>query len=269
MNLKLLLNKYFFILCLGLFFIGLNICFADDNAPEDTSRDQTITTTPSPTPSAVHDESDPNGLDFADDKIQNHHKALETMMGELTKGEIPKPKKKEASDTIFDQEDAIKDMAMKINSNISPEKMKKMKIHQAIELALAPMQKLSEKQIVLQLNENVAGTHAQKIFEAIPKLTLFCVRLIKDPKAISDASRILENRDKLIKFTAVMILTIIVGFVLKRFFENKDRPFHMDIVYFFIRLLLMMGLRLFIIYLFFANELDRSFTIFFNTFFSL
>lgn len=266
MNQKLLRKSLIITLLLGLFYIGLSTTYAQDDNAEISSNHQAVT--PTPTPSAVPDELDPNGLDRASDDIKDHHKALETMMGELTKGEVPRAKSKDAEKTILDQEDAIKELAMKINTNISPEKMKKMKIHQALEVALAPMQKLSEQQLMIQLKENVAGTHAQKIFEAVPKLTLLCVRLIKDPKAIPDMSRILENRDRLIKFSAVMITSIIVGFILKSMLSKKDRPFHVDLFYFFIRVLLMLGLRLFIVYFFFADELDRSFTIFFNTFFS-
>jgi L-rhamnose mutarotase len=172
---------------------------------------------------------------------------------------------KEASK--FDPEKVIKDFAIVLNNELSPEQVRKMKMHEAVAYALKPIQRQSEQEIMTALLNNSKGTKNYEIFIHYPKITLFAVRLIKDPKALPDVTRIIENPKKMKNFAAVILCTILLGFVVARVFSSKDKGFVKALSLLVFRVVLMTSIRFFCIYYFFSEELGAAFNVLLKTFF--
>lgn len=150
---------------------------------------------------------------------------------------------------------------------IDPKDLKKIKYSEAIKIALAPLQKMSEAELVNLLRENTKGSNSEAYIERFPKLALFTVRLIKDPVALSELARILEDQEKLIRFGAIMITTILVAILLKRFMRRSGRSILEALGFWLIRFLLMSSLRIGIITYFYASELAPTLSLAYKTFF--
>jgi hypothetical protein len=240
------------------------IAFSDEltnssKVNEPTPSEATPTVRDLPKPKIVTPE---NVIEKTQEEIELEEKQkringlIEDISGPSNSNGKKSGKKLETSDqTIFDQEESIKKMAQSLNKDIDPKTLKKMKIHEVVESTLKPLQILSEKELMNQLLDNTKGTEAYQYFVKFPKLTLLAVKLIKDPKAIPEASKILENRDKLVKFSAVMIFSLLIGIFVKKILSKKDAKILEALQYFFIRTLVMLFIRIAIVYLFFGKEL--------------
>jgi hypothetical protein len=168
---------------------------------------------------------------------------------------------------IFENADAIKQIAGQMNNNLKPDEIKKMKIHQAVEMILKPMQELTEQQLIGQLLENSRDSKLHDIFVDFPMITKFVVKLMRDKKAIPQASIILEDQKKLIKFSAIMICTIIFGFFLAKVLVTSTTILTRIFFFFILRTMIMFSIRIGLIVMFFGDELTPFFNLFMVHFF--
>jgi hypothetical protein len=102
--------------------------------------------------------------------------------------------------------------------------------------------------------------------DQFPKINIFAVRLIKDEESIPAMVKIVENRERLIHFTGVMLSTLILGFVLKKVIHREGRSFIRSAIYFIFRMCFMFAVRIYIVYFFFSAELAPAAKIFKKTF---
>lgn len=131
----------------------------------------------------------------------------------------------------------------------------KTKYSDAVRITLGPLQKLSESELVAMLKENTRESKMAPYLEKFPNLMLFAVRMIKDPEAIPALVRTTEDQDKLIHFGGLMLSTILIGFLLKYFFHREGRSIPQALLFWFLRFLVLTGLRLGLIFYFFASEI--------------
>jgi hypothetical protein len=152
-----------------------------------------------------------------------------------------------------------------------PEKRKEAipsNLSSSVRLALEPMQKLSEKDLLKRLDESTKSSAVRPYMDKFPNVPIFAVRLIKDKESIPSMVKILENRERLIEFAGIMIGTIIFGFILKRVMHREGRSFIKSAFYFILRMYIIFAIRVFIVYYFFSTELTPAAKIFKQTFMS-
>jgi len=145
--------------------------------------------------------------------------------------------------------------------------LKKIKYSEAIRTVLKPLQQLSEAELMATLKENTKDTQAGEFVERFPKIMVFAVKLIKDPEAIPSMARAVDDQDKLIRFGGVMIATILFGFFLRRLMAREGRSILKSLAFWFLRFLIMSGLRIGIILFFFGNEITPMLRVAERTFF--
>lgn len=180
----------------------------------------------------------------------------ESEINEMPRSEVAAtPKSKDAVTEVFET-----GMKSRHKGPISNE------LSNSVRLALEPLQKLSEKELLKRLDESTKESPVRPYMDQFPNITIFAVRLIKDKESIPSMVKILEDKDRLIWFAGVMISTIIFGFVLKRFMHREGRSFPKAVLYFFIRLYIMFGLRVAIVYYFYSTELTPAAKVFKTTF---
>lgn len=219
-----------------------------------------------PTPTPTNENSNLSTEQKELEKLNNTHNDLAQ---KLIKSNNPiMDTSKIQNDNIFDQEKNIKEMALKLNPKSNPNELHKMKIHEAVKSALEPVQLLSEEELLRQLLENTKGSKTYDLLKSYPQLTLFSVKLIKHKTAIVDASKILENREKIVKFISVMLLSILFGLFLKKIVSTSTELFTRIIFFFFLRVLIMFVIRVAIVAYFFGNELSGVYQVFLQTFFN-
>lgn len=151
---------------------------------------------------------------------------------------------------------------------VAPGNSNKIKYSEAMKVALEPLQSMSERELIKLLLENTKGSGAQDYIDRFPKLAVFSVRLIKDKNALPSFVKIADDQDKLIRFTGIMIATILVSFFLKRIMKRQGRPVWKAISLWFLRLMIMTSLRFAIILFFFSEEITPIFNIATKTFFN-
>jgi hypothetical protein len=145
--------------------------------------------------------------------------------------------------------------------------LKKISYFNALKSTLEPLQKMREEELNKLLLENTKGTNAGKYIMYFPKISLFAVRLIKDPKALPYLGKIVDDQDKLIRFLGIMISTLLFGIVLKRMLKREGRSILMAVTFWFVRLLILACLRLGIIYYFYSSEISPTLSIAAKTFY--
>lgn len=150
---------------------------------------------------------------------------------------------------------------------IDPKDLKKVKYSEAMRVALEPLQKMHENQLVTILRSNTEGSSMAPYIERYPKLTLFAVRLIKEPEALPSLAKIVDDQDKLIRFGGIMLLTILVGFLLKRLMKKEGRSVLEALGFWFFRFLIMTSLRFGILIYFYGKEIEPTFSVAAKTFF--
>lgn len=176
---------------------------------------------------------------------------------ELGKGKMIDPDNEKA----LEQAHEMLGSSLGMMKNEKKKDLKKIKYSEAIRTTLAPLQKLSEKELSDMLKENTKGTAAGTYVERFPKMMTIAVRLIKDPEAIPGVVRTVDDQDKLIRFAGLMIATILVGFFLKRLMAKEGRGVLASLGYWFLRSLIMFGLRVGIIVFFYSEELTPAFKV--------
>lgn len=141
------------------------------------------------------------------------------------------------------------------------------KLSDSVRLALGPIQKLSEAELLKRLEENAADSPLAPYMLEFPTVVLFAVRIIKDTESIPSLVKIFENKKRLIEFASIMLCTIIFAYVLKRYTHKEGRAFKWAAFSFFARFFFMMALRLSIIYYYFSAEFAPAIKVFKKTFF--
>ena len=136
----------------------------------------------------------------------------------------------------------------------------------AVRLALTPLQKLSEKDLLKQMDENTKNSPMRPYIDQFPNIIVFAVKLIKDKESLPSIAKIAEDRDRLIRFSGFMLATFILGFFLKKLMHREGRSFIKAVFYFFLRLYIMLAVRIYIIYYFFSAELTPAAKVFKQTF---
>lgn len=131
---------------------------------------------------------------------------------------------------------------------------------------LEPMQKLSEKDLLKLLDDNSKNSKLRPYMDQFPNINIFAVRLIKDEESIPSLVKIIENRERLIRFAGVMLSTLILGFLLKKVMHREGRSFIRSAIYFLFRMYFMFAVRIYIVYFFFSAELAPAAKIFKKTF---
>lgn len=139
-------------------------------------------------------------------------------------------------------------------------------LSKSVRLALGPLQKLSEKDLLQRLDESTRESSLRPYMDKFPNVTIFAVRLIKDEESIPSMVKILEDRDRLIHFAGIMLGTIIFGFLLKRLMHREKRSFLRAALYFFARIYIMFVIRVAVVYYFYSAELTPAARIFKITF---
>lgn len=182
---------------------------------------------------------------------------------ELDKGQLADP---ELEKSYKQAQNILGDAMGKVHKG-KKQDLKGIKYSEAIKTTLKPLQKLSEDELLTMLKENTKGTAAGEYVERFPQLMVFTVRLIKDREAIPSFVSVMDDQDRLIRFSGLMIATILVGFFLKRFMKREGRSVAAALGVWFLRSLIMFSLRLGIIIFFFGEELTPAFNVALRTFF--
>lgn len=136
-----------------------------------------------------------------------------------------------------------------------------------IEKAIAPLQKISEKELINQLNDNSKNSYLGPVLQKFPILAVFMVRMIRDQQALPNLAKILENRDRLIHFAYWMLGSFVLGVIITFLFKRSGSGIIESMLNYILRFALMFSIRIFIIYYFFAAELAPSVKVFTKTFF--
>lgn len=136
----------------------------------------------------------------------------------------------------------------------------------SVRLALSEVQKLSEAELLKRFDEATKTSPMRSYMDEFPNITIFAVRLIKDKESIPSIVKILEDKDKLIWFSGIMIFTIVIGFLLKRFTHREGRSFLRAFFYFVLRMYFMLALRIGIIYYYYHVEFTPAARVFKSTF---
>ena len=149
----------------------------------------------------------------------------------------------------------------KINADPKNTNLKNIKYSEAIKVALAPLQKMSESELSKLLRDNTAGSSSGKLISRYPNVILFSVRLIKDKLAIANLAKIIDDQKKLINFSGIMLSTFLISFFLKYFLKKSGRSILKAISIWFLRFMIMISIRLGVIIYFFGEELAPTFKI--------
>lgn len=190
--------------------------------------------------------------------------------GELSEEELDKGKLGDADyDKAREQAQNVLGDAFAKARGAKKQDLGKIKYSEAIRVTLAPLQKLSESELLAMLKENTKGSSAAVYVEQFPHLMVFAVKLIKDTDAIPSMVKIVDDQDKLIRFGGLMIATILFGFFLKRLTAKEGRDVIPALGIWFMRFLIMLSLRIGLIILFYGNELTPAFNVAKSTLFSL
>lgn len=265
--LKALLNLRILIF-LGLLFIGPSIFAQTDTSISATSDDATQNK------NQIEEEHDTKNLDkllidYNKDQDQVLKDAAKIIQkddnGELTNKELGVEQNNDS-----DERPALKkaDLSMfDLKKRVDPNSLKKMQYADALRVALEPLQKMGEVELIKLLKENSKGSTAEVYIDRYPKLAVFTVRLIKSKEALPGLAQIIDDQDRLIHFAGIMITTILIAFFLKRLMKREGRSVGKALGLWFLRFLIISFLRLGIILYFFSTELAPTFNIATKTFF--
>ena len=120
---------------------------------------------------------------------------------------------------------------------------------------LAPGSPSAEEDMIEQMKDATRGTLMGKIFEKYPKILIFYVRVMQDQKAMNGLFKLIDNRKKLTTYAVVMLVTLLMGIILKIKANRHEDTAFKQIKGFFKRFILMNLLRLAITVFFFKEEL--------------
>lgn len=253
-------------------------CFAQgpdqDRGSENPTTNPTIINAEKPTeaPEEEHDTQDLEKLlkryNTDSEKILKDADKLhnDTNTNEVKESEIESMPRSEVVTETQVSRDAFEEV---IDTGLKSRKKPKVissDFSNSVRLALEPLQKLSEKDLLKRLDESTKDSAARPYMDQFPNITIFAVRLIKDKESIPSMAKIVEDRDRLIWFAGAMLSTILFGFILKRIMHREGRSFLKAVLYFFIRMYVVFAVRVAIVYYFFSVELTPAAKVFKATF---
>jgi len=96
---------------------------------------------------------------------------------------------------------------------------------------------------------------------------MFRARLLRDKKALPELAKILDDGSKLTKYSLVMLVTILIGILLRRLIKIDDPFILLALLLWLVRLCVMTILRLGITIAFFGSNLKPIYEIAMRTFF--
>lgn len=261
----------------GLFLIGLFFCsqFVYSQDPQTINNSDafapskaTVTTpeiTPSPEPtngmleSEIHDE-----MDNSAEEIMKQQAKLKAQMDKMQNPEAGLVKQTEKLDT----EKMLKNLIQASNPEISKDQLEKMKLSEAIRLAMGPLKKLSSNEMKSMILDQARGSKHYNLLIDFPKILDFFVGIIKDENAVPQMVKVIEDKEKLKKFAAVMLCSIVFGFIIARIISTKEKNIYKIVGLFFFRVLIMFSIRISIICYFYSEELSPAFNVFTRVLFS-
>lgn len=136
----------------------------------------------------------------------------------------------------------------------------------SVRMALEPLQKLSEADLLKRLDDGTKGSAMRPYFQQFPSISLLSVRLIKDKESLPSLVKIVENKDRLIYFVGALLCTVIFGFWLKGTMHKEGRPFLLSAALFLVRLSILLCVRITLINYFFGQEIAPALKVFNQTF---
>lgn len=269
MNKKLLPRKYRGLIFLGLFFFSLYL-FAQDQGSTDAfapskATVETVAPTPTPEPTNGMIESEiKDEMDSSAEEILKHQEKIKKQMEKMQNPEAGLVKQSEKLDT----DHMIKNLIQASNPNLTKEQLDKMKLSEAMAMAMAPLKKMSSEDMKSMVLEQARGLKYYNLLVQYPKFLSVVIELIRDDRAVPQMVKVIEDKDRLKKFAAVMLCSILLGFVVARVISTKDRNLVKIFSLFIFRVILMMSVRIGIIYYFFSDELGPAFNVVTKVFFS-
>lgn len=252
-----LLLKILFSLILGLVLLGpISFAQTDDEASGNG-------------PAAIQEDHDTKNLDkLLKDYNQDSEKVLkdaEKMLPEESGGQPEMDAEEELA--LEATKAAQKFDPTRFKKKAKPSDLKNVKYSEAIKVALAPLQQMSEAELVALLKENTKDSGAEEYVNRFPKLLLFAVRLIKDKEALPMLVRTADDQQKSIRFAGIMLCTILFSILLKRFMKREGRPIWKAISYWFLRFFIVSAMRFALILFFYSAEVMPTLKIAGQTFF--
>lgn len=142
-----------------------------------------------------------------------------------------------------------------------PAEIKNMKFKEVMIAALTPLRKMSDQEILRMLKEQSQNSKLQNFFEEHPKINLFRAHAMKDKEALPELASILDQRQRLIQYSVVMLATLLLGFIIKRFLHKKDQPLAVYLALVFARIFFVLLIRLGITIGFFGHQLRPMFNL--------
>lgn len=257
------------LIILGLFFFSLHL-FAQEPAATDAfapgkATVETATPTPSPEPTNGTIESEINDeMDASAEELIKQQRKIKEQVEKLQNPEAGMVKQSKK----LDPEAVMRDFIHASNPELSREEIDKLKLHQAVSLALVPLRKMSTNEMRSMILEQTRGQKIYTILVEYPKLLTYMIELIRHEQAIPQLVKIVEDKDRLKKFAAVMLCSILIGFLIARFVSTKEKNLKKIFFLFIMRVLIMFSLRISIIMYFFSEELAPSFNVFLSVFFN-
>ncbi|MBC7537547.1 MAG: hypothetical protein H7281_01900 [Bacteriovorax sp.] len=263
------------LLILGLLFIGPNIEAQTDGAGSDAPANS-IPNNIQAKKNQIEEEHDTKNLDkLLIDYNKDSEKVLKDAAKIIQKDEGSDVSNKELGINHGgdpDEQPALKkaDLSMfdfNKKKQIDPKALKKLKYSQVLRVTLEPLQKMDEKELILLLKDNTKDSPSGVYIDRFPKLAMFAVRLIKDKEALPSLAKIIDDQDKLIHFSGIMLATILIAFFLKRLMKKEGRSIVKALGLWFLRFLIISSLRIGILLYFFSAEVEPTFNIASKTFF--
>lgn len=255
-NKKRSLNFSFKLICLiflGLSFIGIGLnAFAQNDT--DQGQVQQIQQI-----QEEHDTKDLNKL------LNDYNKDQQKVMNDA---ETIQKMDSSTHDELGEGELEIAPVKKRVSKKQWPvENLNKVKYSDALRIALEPLQKMSEAELLMLLKNNTNGSASAEYIKKFPKLALFSVKVIKDKDALPSFAKVLDDQNKLIHFVAIMLFTILFGFFLKHLFKKEGRGIPMAILVWFVRFFILSSVRLAIIYYFYSHEITPALNLAYKTLF--
>lgn len=259
------------VIILGLLFLE-GPCFAQSPSENPTTNPTIVDAErPAESPGEEHDTQDLEKLlkryNTDSEKILKDADKLhnDTNTNEVKESEIDNMPRSEVETKVHvrDAFEEVVDTGLKSRNR---PKVISNELSNSVRLALGPLQKLSEPELLKRLDESTKESVVRPYMDQFPNITIFAVRLIKDKESIPSMVKILEDRDRLVWFAGAMLSTILIGFILKRIMHREGRSFFKAVLYFFIRMYIMFALRVAIVYYFYNVELTPAAKVFKATF---
>ncbi len=162
----------------------------------------------------------------------------------------------------------VRDEKAKNKKSKTPINLEGKKLSETLPYLLEPFDELNDQELRQVIMDKFNGGSIGGALETYPFLLELSVKLVRDKKALVGLVKISEQPSKVQKLLLFLIGTLVLGHIIKKALFREDRPFATALFYSFLRIVFMNGLRLYIIYSFFSEELGPALKIFRSVVFS-